>query len=212
MGRVSTCQKNCNTIDLRRAQVNYKIQFRERFHAMTPSSEIWLLSFISSLITRWHTCAIELGHNLSPVAISANFCPSESPGGAGGNVIHCRSRYSVAIDAIIASGTARVVLNQCGIGMSDVRNFCPQAHNSAARREKIGPRAIPVIRVAESPGGADPRRVKVRLHGERQAARLARDMLQRDLLRRHSVYMVGSCRAWLLHIIHVSAVFGVGVL
>ena len=24
MGRVSTCQKNCNTIDLRRAQVNYK--------------------------------------------------------------------------------------------------------------------------------------------------------------------------------------------
>ena len=23
MGRVSTCQKNCNTIDLRRAQVNH---------------------------------------------------------------------------------------------------------------------------------------------------------------------------------------------
>ena len=29
MGRVSTCQKNCNTIDLRRAQVNecYNIMF-----------------------------------------------------------------------------------------------------------------------------------------------------------------------------------------
>ena len=25
MGRVSTCQKNCNTIDLRRAQVNYSV-------------------------------------------------------------------------------------------------------------------------------------------------------------------------------------------
>ena len=54
--------------------------------------------------------------------------------------------------------------------------------------------------------------LKVRLHGRRQAARLARDMLQRDLLRGNSVYMVGSCRARLLHIIHVSAVFGVGVI
>ena len=44
--------------------------------------------------------------------------------------------------------------------------------------------------------------VKVRLQGTRQAARLARDML-----RCNSVYMVGSCRARLLHIIHVSAVF-----
>ena len=26
MGQVSTCQKNCNTIDLRRAQVNKKTQ------------------------------------------------------------------------------------------------------------------------------------------------------------------------------------------
>ena len=26
MGRVSTCQKNCNTIDLRRAQVNNEFQ------------------------------------------------------------------------------------------------------------------------------------------------------------------------------------------
>ena len=48
--------------------------------------------------------------------------------------------------------------------------------------------------------------VKVRLHGTRQAARLARDMLQRDLLRGYSIYMVGNCRARLLHIIHVSAV------
>ena len=46
-------------------------------------------------------------------------------------------------------------------------------------------------------------RLKVRLHGTRQAARLARDML-----RGNSVYMVGSCRARLLHIIHVST--GVG--
>ena len=53
--------------------------------------------------------------------------------------------------------------------------------------------------------------VKVRLHETRQAARLARDMLQRDFLRGNSVYMVGSCRARLLHIIHVSAVLGVGV-
>ena len=50
--------------------------------------------------------------------------------------------------------------------------------------------------------------LKVRLHGRRQAARLARDMLQRD----NSVYMVGSCRARLLHINHVSAVSEVGVL
>ena len=57
-----------------------------------------------------------------------------------------------------------------------------------------------------------PLSLKVRLHGRRQAARLARDMLQRDLLRGNSVYMVGSCRARLLHIIHVSAVSDVGVL
>ena len=37
-------------------------------------------------------------------------------------------------------------------------------------------------------------------------------MLQCDLLRGNNVYMVGSCRAWLLHIIHVSAVSKVGVL
>ena len=54
--------------------------------------------------------------------------------------------------------------------------------------------------------------IKVLLHETRQAARLARDMLQRDLLRGNSVYMVGSCRTRLLHIIHVSAFFGVGVL
>ena len=45
-------------------------------------------------------------------------------------------RYSVAIEAIIARGTARVLLNQGGIGMPYVRNFRPQAHNSAARRGK----------------------------------------------------------------------------
>ena len=28
MGRVSTCQKNCNTIDLRGAQVNNTIQYK----------------------------------------------------------------------------------------------------------------------------------------------------------------------------------------
>ena len=50
--------------------------------------------------------------------------------------------------------------------------------------------------------------LKVRLQGTRQAARLARDMLQRDLLRSNGVYMVGSCRARLLHIIHVSGFWG----
>ena len=54
--------------------------------------------------------------------------------------------------------------------------------------------------------------IKVSLHGRRQAAQLARDMLQRDLLRGKSIYMVGRCRARLLHIIHVSAVSEVGVL
>ena len=51
--------------------------------------------------------------------------------------------------------------------------------------------------------------LKVRLHGTRQAAR---DMRQHDVLRSNSIYMVGSSRARLLHIIHVSAFFGVGVL
>ena len=50
--------------------------------------------------------------------------------------------------------------------------------------------------------------IKVRLHGVRQAAWLVRDMLQRN----NSIYMVGNCRVKLLHIIHVSAVFDVGVL
>ena len=36
--------------------------------------------------------------------------------------------------------------------------------------------------------------------GTREAARLARDMLQRDLLSGNSVYVTGSCRARLLHI------------
>ena len=54
--------------------------------------------------------------------------------------------------------------------------------------------------------------LKVRLHGRRQAARLADDMLQRNLLRSNIVYMVGSCHARFLHIIHVSAVSGVIVL
>ena len=46
---------------------------------------------------------------------------------------------------------------------------------------------------------------------DRQRDSVARDMLQRDLLRGNSVYMVGSCRARLMHIIHVSAVSEVGV-
>ena len=54
--------------------------------------------------------------------------------------------------------------------------------------------------------------LKVHLHRVREAARLVSDMLQRDLMRGNSVYMVGSCRTQLLHIIHVSAFFGVGVL
>ena len=38
--------------------------------------------------------------------------------------------------------------------------------------------------------------IKVRLHGTRQAARLARDMLQCDLLRGNSVYMVSPIQIW----------------
>ena len=57
-----------------------------------------------------------------------------------------------------------------------------------------------------------PLTIKLRLHGTRQAVRLQRGMQQCDLLRGNSVYMVGSCRARLLHIIHVSAVSEVGVL
>ena len=53
--------------------------------------------------------------------------------------------------------------------------------------------------------------LKVRLHGRRQAARLARDLLQHDLLRSNNVYMVGSSRARLSHITHVLAVSEVGV-
>ena len=44
MGRVSTCQKNCNTIDLRRAQVNkelWTIQYRQPQIYKT----IWFLFF-----------------------------------------------------------------------------------------------------------------------------------------------------------------------
>ena len=66
------------------------------------------------------------------------------------NVIHCRVRYSVAIDAIIASGTARVLLNQGGIGMPYVRNSVHRHTIPRRGAKKIGPRAIPVIRVAES--------------------------------------------------------------
>ena len=54
--------------------------------------------------------------------------------------------------------------------------------------------------------------IKVRLHGRRQAARLVRNMLQRDLLGGNRVYMVGSCVARLLHMIPVSAVSEVNVL
>ena len=48
--------------------------------------------------------------------------------------------------------------------------------------------------------------------GYATAARLAPYMLQCDLLCGNSVYMVGSCRAWFLHINHVSAVSEVSVL
>ena len=61
-------------------------------------------------------------------------------------------------------------------------------------------------------GGLASSGVKVHLHGRRQAARLVRNMLQHELLRGNSVYMVGNCRVQLLHIIHVSAVSEVGVL
>ena len=44
--------------------------------------------------------------------------------------------------------------------------------------------------------------LKVRLCGTRQAARLAHDMLQHDLLHDITVYMVGTCRARLLHSLH----------
>ena len=65
----------------------------------------------SSLVvsTTWLSC-FSYDHRpltgLSPVAISAIFCPAESPGGVGG-MSYTAARFSVAIDAIIASGTAR---------------------------------------------------------------------------------------------------------
>ena len=46
MGRVSTCQNNCNTIDLRRAQVNdagnlYKKRHCHNIAAVGLSSKLW---------------------------------------------------------------------------------------------------------------------------------------------------------------------------
>ena len=73
---------------------------------------------------------------LSPVAISAIFCPAESPGGAGGISYTAACGILLQLTQIIASGTARVLLNQGGIGMPYVGNFRPQAYNSAVRREK----------------------------------------------------------------------------
>ena len=39
MGRVSTCQKNCKTIDLRGAQVNKQMQKLNHLHAKTDDSD-----------------------------------------------------------------------------------------------------------------------------------------------------------------------------
>ena len=95
---------------------------------------------------------------LIATGLNAIFCPAESPGGTG------RMSYTAARGILLqltrlSPAVPCVLLNQGGIGMPYVRNFCPQAHNFAARREKIGPRAIPMICEAESPSGADPRHV-----------------------------------------------------
>ena len=58
--------------------------------------------------------------------------------------------------------------------------------------------------------GWHPFGIKVHLQGRQQAARMARDLLWRDLLHGNSVYMVRSCRARFLHIIRVSTVSEVG--
>ena len=51
MGRVSTCQKNCNTIDLRRAQVNetldeIKTSLENLWQEMIQLSEFFQYSFV----------------------------------------------------------------------------------------------------------------------------------------------------------------------
>ena len=84
-----------------------------------------------------------------------------------------------------------------------MEKFCPG--NSAIEETHLPPR--------DMPGNLQLMKqfiLKVRLHGTRQAARLACDMLQCDLPRGNSVYMVGSCHEQLLHIIYASPVFEVG--
>ena len=95
---------------------------------------------------------------LCPVAISAIFCPAESPGDAGG------MSYTAARGILLQLTRSPAVPR--AFCLIRVASGCHMQEISVNRRtiprrgaKKIGPRAIPVIRVAESPGGADPRRV-----------------------------------------------------
>ena len=53
-----------------------------------------------------------------------------------------------------------------------------------------------------------PWRIAVHLHRTRQAAWLAHDMLQCDLLHSYSIHMVGSCPSRLLYILCISSFWG----
>ena len=52
MGRVSTCQKNCNTIDLRRAQVNNKsCRFLLEYIDMEPNHTLSIANIVENRYT-----------------------------------------------------------------------------------------------------------------------------------------------------------------
>ena len=107
----------------------------------------------------WHFTKISFWSNaISPVAISATFCPAESPGGAGG-LSYTAARGILLQLTRLSPAVPRALVNQSGIGMPCVR-ISVHRHTIPRRgAKKIGRRAIPVIREAESPCGADPRRV-----------------------------------------------------
>ena len=95
--------------------------------------------------------------DVKPVAISHIFCPAESPGGAGG------MSYTAARGILLQLTQLSRVLFEIRmqtldtlVGMYEIsvhRHTIPRH-----RTKKISHRVIPVICVAESPSGADPRR------------------------------------------------------
>ena len=75
-------------------------------------------------------------NSLSPVAISAIFSPAESPGGAGGMSYTAVRRILLQLTRLSPAVPRAFMLNQGGIGKPYVRNFCPQAHISEARKNR----------------------------------------------------------------------------